>query len=314
MTRYIIRRTIQSMFLLLGITVISFTIMRLAPGGPVAFLEDPKMRPEVLAEIRRSFGLEEPLPMQYARWLMGVARLDFGRSFIDNRPVMDKIWERVPATFQLALVSLLLGLLGIPLGLYAALRRGSWLDNAVRVFIVVGNAVPHWWLGLMILLLSASTVRIFPLGGMYTPGQDSLLDRLWHLALPAIIGAMSGWIVFGRFMRSETLEVIRQDYIRTAHAKGLPQKLVLGRHALRNALIPIVTILGGSLSGLFSGAVLLETTFSWPGMGRLAVTAAFQRDYPLLMALTVVFSILVILGNLLADIAYGFVDPRVRYD
>lgn len=314
MGRYVVRRTIQSVFLLLGISVLSFLLMHLAPGGPVTMLEDPKMKPEVIAEIRRSFGLDDPLPVQYVRWLWGVLRLDFGRSFVDNRPVMDKILERVPPTFQLSLASFILGLLGIPLGIYAALRRGSWADNVIRVFIVVGNAVPHWWMGLMILLISASTVRLFPLGGMYTPGQDTLLNRLWHLSLPALIGAMSGWIVFARFLRSEVLEVLRQDYIRTAHAKGLAWHVVLQRHALRNALIPVVTILGGSLAGLFSGAVLLETTFSWPGMGRLAVSAAFQRDYPLLMALTIVFSILVILGNLLADLAYGLVDPRVRYD
>lgn len=314
MGRYVVRRSIQSLLLIFGISLLSFFLMHAAPGGPVSMLEDPKMRPEVIAEIRRSFGLDDPIPVQYLRWLWGVVRLDFGRSFVDNRPVMDKILERVWPTFQLSLASFLLGLLGIPLGIYAALRRGSWVDNVIRVFIVVGNAVPHWWLGLMILLISASTIRLFPLGGMYTPGQDSLLNRLWHLALPAMIGAMSGWIVFGRFLRSEVLEVLRQDYIRTAHAKGLSWQLVLRRHALRNALIPVVTILGGSLAGLFSGAVLLETTFSWPGMGRLAVQAAFQRDYPLLMALTIVFSFLVILGNFLADLAYGLVDPRVRYD
>jgi peptide/nickel transport system permease protein len=314
MGRYVVRRSIQSLFLILGISLLSFVLMHAAPGGPVSMLEDPKMKPEVIAEIRRSFGLEDPIPVQYARWLWGVVRLDFGRSFIDNRPVMDKILERVGPTFQLSLASFILGLLGIPLGIYAALRRGSWADNVIRVFIVIGNAVPHWWLGLMLLLISASTIRLFPLGGMYTPGQDSLLNRLWHLALPATIGAMSGWIVFGRFLRSEVLEILRQDYIRTAHAKGLSWQMVLRRHALRNALIPVVTILGGSLAGLFSGAVLLETTFSWPGMGRLAVQAAFQRDYPLLMALTIVFSFLVILGNLLADLAYGLVDPRVRYD
>lgn len=314
MGRYVVRRGIQSLFLIFGISLLSFFLMHAAPGGPVSMLEDPKMKPEVIAEIRRSFGLDDPVPVQYVRWLWGVVRLDFGRSFADNRPVMDKILERVWPTFQLSLASFILGLLGIPLGIYAALRRGSWADNVIRVFIVIGNAVPHWWLGLMILLISASTVRLFPLGGMYTPGQDSLLNRLWHLALPATIGAMSGWIVFGRFLRSEVLEILRQDYIRTAHAKGLSWPVVLRRHTLRNALIPVVTILGGSLAGLFSGAVLLETTFSWPGMGRLAVQAAFQRDYPLLMALTIVFSFLVILGNLLADLAYGLVDPRVRYD
>lgn len=314
MARYALRRILQSFLLLLGITVLTFFIQRLAPGGPTMFFEDPKMNPADIKAIEDAFGLHEPIHVQYVKWIWGVIHLDFGRSFIDGRPAIDKIAERVPATFQLSLASFILGLLGIPLGIYAAMRRGRWQDNAIRVFTVVGNAVPHWWLGLMILIISASTIRIFPLGGMSTLGSENLLDRLWHLALPATIGAMGGWITFARFMRSEILEVISQDYIRTAHAKGITRTQVLTRHALRNALIPVVTILGGSLSGFFSGAVLFEQTFSWPGMGRLAVQAAFQRDFPVLMALAVIFSFLVILGNLIADLAYGLVDPRVKYE
>ncbi|MBI4319577.1 MAG: ABC transporter permease [Chloroflexi bacterium] len=314
MARYAIRRLIQSFFLILGVTIITFFIQRVAPGGPAMFFEDPKMKPADIRAIEESFGLHEPWHIQYGKWVWGVARFDFGRSFIDGRPAVEKIAERMPATFQLSLASFLLGLLGIPLGIYAAMRRGSWADNVIRVLTVAGNAVPHWWLGLMILIISASTIKIFPLGGMYTLGADSLPDRLWHLALPATIGAMGGWITFARFMRSEILEVISQDYIRTAFAKGLTRQTVLTRHALRNALIPVVTILGGSLSGFFSGAVLFEQTFSWPGMGRLAIQAAFQRDYPVLMAETVIFALLIILGNLIADLAYGLVDPRVKIE
>jgi peptide/nickel transport system permease protein len=208
----------------------------------------------------------------------------------------------------------LLGLLGIPLGVFAAIHRGSWVDNLVRVFTVVGNAVPHWWLGLMILVVSANTIRIFPLGGMYTQGNDTLLDRLWHLALPATIAAMGGWIGYSRYMRSEVLEVLGQDFVRTARAKGLGERIILVRHVFRNALIPIVTLMGGVLAALVGGSVLFENTFSWPGIGRMAVQAAFQRDYPVLMALNMFSALLVILGNLLADIAYGWVDPRVRYE
>ncbi len=314
MAHYALRRVIQSIFLLLGVTVLTFFIQRMAPGGPVMFFENPRMRVADMRAIEESFGLKEPIHVQYGKWVWSVGHLDFGRSFVDGRPVVEKIAERVPATFQLSLASFLLGLLGVPLGIYAAMRRGGLADNIIRVFTVAGNAVPHWWLGLMILIISASTVKLFPLGGMYTLGSENLLDRLWHMALPATIGAMGGWITFARFMRSEILEVIGQDYIRTAYAKGLTQQAVLTRHALRNALIPVVTILGGSISGLFSGAVLFEQTFSWPGMGRLAIQAAFQRDFPVLMALTVVFSVLVILGNLIADLAYGLVDPRVKYE
>ncbi len=314
MTRFIVRRLIQSCLLLLGITLITFVISHLAPGGPTTLLEDPNILPEYVEQVRRDYGLDQPIPIQYIKWVGNLARLNFGRSFEDNRPVLDKIVERVPATLQLSVASFLLGLLGIPLGIQAALHRGRFIDNAVRVFTVVGQAVPHWWLGLMIIVFTAS-YGIFPLGGIASPdAAHPWLDRLHHLALPAVIAAMSGWIVFSRYMRSEMLEVLQQDYVRTARAKGLREGHVIVRHAVRNALLPIITIFGNSLGHFFSGAVLFETVFSWPGMGRLAVQAAFRRDYPTVMALTVIFAALVIVGNLLADIAYGYADPRVRYE
>lgn len=314
MTRFIIRRLIQSVFLLLGITLLTFVISHLAPGGPATLLEDPNIRPEYLAQLRHDYGLDQPLPIQYLKWIGNLARLNFGRSFEDNRPVLDKIVERVPATLELSLAGFLLGLLGVPLGVQAALHRGRFLDNAIRVFTVVGQALPHWWLGLMLLIFTAPS-GLFPFGGIATPGAEgSLLNRLHHLVLPAIIAAMGGWITYSRFMRSELLEVLQQDYIRTARAKGVGERQVLTRHALRNALLPVITIFGNTLAHFFSGAVLFETVFSWPGMGRLAVQAAFKRDYPTVMALTVIFASLVIIGNLLADIAYGYADPRVRYE
>jgi peptide/nickel transport system permease protein len=312
MGRFIIRRVIQSFFLLLGITLITFVITRLAPGGPETLIEDPNVTQEYLAQVREEYGLNDPIPVQYGKWVVKMFQLDFGRSFEDNRPVIDKIAERVPATLQLSAAGYLIGLLGVPLGIWAARHRGRGVDNGVRVFTVIGQAIPHWWLGLMILIFAAP-LGIFPLAGMGNPNADNqLLERLHHMLLPSIISAMSGWIVYSRYMRSAMLEVLEQDYVRTARAKGLQERKVMN-HAVRNALIPIITILGGSLAGFFSGSVLLETVFSWPGMGRLAVDAAFKRDYPTVMALTVIVSSLVILGNLIADIAYAYVDPRVRY-
>lgn len=312
MARFIIRRIIQSFFLLIGITMITFVITRLAPGGPETLLEDPGIRPEYIEQIRAEYGLDQPIPVQYAKWVSNMFQLNFGRSFEDNRPVIDKIVERVPATLQLSGTAYVLGLLGIPLGIQAALHRGRRVDNMVRVFTVVGQAIPHWWLGLMILIFTAP-LGIFPLAGMGNPNADNmLLERLHHLLLPALISSMSGWIVYSRYMRSAMLDVLEQDYVRTARAKGLKERKVMN-HAVRNALIPIVTILGGSLAAFFSGSVLFESVFSWPGMGRLAVQAAFKRDYPTVMALTVIFSGLVIIGNLIADIAYAYIDPRVRY-
>jgi peptide/nickel transport system permease protein len=314
MWRYAVRRFLQAIVLWIGVTALSFAIVHAAPGGPVQFFEDPRFSPEVREEIERSFGLRDPIPIQYVRWLSGIARLDFGRSFADNRPVMERIAERWPNSLQLSLAGLVLGLLGIPLGVASAIRRGSAFDNATRVFLVLLNAVPHWWLGLMVLVVIANTAPILPLGGMTTVGHGDLLDRLWHLILPATLLAMTGWIVYGRFLRSEMLEVLRQDYVRTARAKGVPEGRVLRRHAMRNALIPVATILGGSLPVFFGGALLIETVFSWPGLGRLFYDAASARDYPTLMAITVIGSLLVLMGNLVADLLYGVVDPRVRYD
>ncbi len=311
-SRYVIRRGLQSLFLLWCISLVAFTIMHLAPGGPVAIMENPRVSPEVIKAINASFGLSDPIPIQYAKWLTSLMHGDFGRSFIDQRPVLDKILERLPATIELNVAALLIGILGIPLGIFAALRRGSRFDHAVRVFTVVGNAAPAWWIGLLILIFIAAPTHLLPLGGMYTIGKENdLIDHLWHLALPATISALGDWILWSRFLRSEILEVIRQDFIRTAQAKGLRPSAILNRHALRNALIPVVTLLSGTLAGLISGAVIFETTFTWPGIGRLAVDAAFARDYPTVMALLMIGSFLVLLGNLIADVIYTKVDPRV---
>lgn len=313
MGRYVVRRLIQSFFLLLGISLLTFTITRLAPGGPETLIEDPNVSPAYLEQLRESYGLNDSIPVQYFKWVKNMAMLDFGRSFEDNRPVLDKIIERVPATLQLSGTGFLLGLLGIPLGILAARGRGKRADNVIRIFTVIGQAIPHWWLGLMILIATAP-FGIFPLAGMGNPNADNLvLERLHHLLLPSLISALSGWIVYSRYMRTSMLETLEQDYVRTARAKGLSERHVMG-HAIRNALLPIITVLGGSLAVFFSGSVLLETVFSWPGMGRMAVEAAFKRDYPVVMALTIIVSSLVIVGNLLADIAYAIADPRVRLD
>lgn len=315
MKRYVIRRAIQSIFLLLAITVIGFVLMHLAPGGPVQFYEDPRVTPERIKELERSLGLDQPLPFQYVKWLWGILQGDFGRSYVSRRPALDMIVERLPATMILSGTSLILGFLGgIPLGIYAALKRGSLFDTLVRLVTVAGNAIPHWWLALIMIIFFSSTLRILPSGGMYTLGDGSLPDRLWHLVLPATISALGAWLTLSQFLRSEVLEVLRADYVTTARSKGLRERIVMTRHVLRNALMPVVTMMGGALAGLIGGAVLFEYVFSWPGMGRLAVESVYKRDYPLLMALLIISSALVILGNLLADIVYSVVDPRVKLE
>ncbi|MFN8456900.1 MAG: ABC transporter permease [Anaerolineae bacterium] len=342
MWRYIIRRGIQSFFLLWLATLISFTIYQAAPGGPVQFLDDdPQATAADSNRLIRLYGLDRPIPVQYLVWLAGedwlpenptwrsgrclseaarcgkgILRLDFGRSFFyKGQPAIDPILERIPATLTLGIATLILSMvIGVPLGIIAALNRGRWPDHIIRVSTVLINTVPDWWLGLLLLIFLGGYLGWVPLSGMYTIGDGSLLNRLHHLLLPALVAATGGWIGYSRILRFEMLEVLNHDYVRTARAKGLSERLVMWRHVLRNALMPFVTGFGGLLLIFLSGAVLFENVFSWPGMGRLFITAINSRDYPVMMAVFVIGSFVGILGLLLVDILYSIVDPRVKYD
>lgn len=355
MTRYLIRRGIQSFFLVWLSTLIGFSIYQMAPGGPLQFLEDdPNATSADANRLSELYGLERPIFAQYISWLTGedwlpnnptwrsglcradptrcsrgIIRLDFGKSFFfKGQPAIDVIVERIPATFVLAFTSLVLSVLGgVPLGVYAALHRGKLPDHVVRVSTVLANTVPHWWLGLLLLIFLGAFLGLVPLSGMQTIGVEAptsmfdvdgwlvfLGDRLHHLILPATVGAIGGWIGFSRILRFEMLEVLNLDYVRTARAKGLAERVVLYRHVLRNAIMPFVTGLGSIFLLAFSGSILFEMVFSWPGMGRLAITAINSRDFPVMMALFVITSFLGIVGILMVDILYSFVDPRVKYD
>jgi len=344
MGHYVLRRGLQSVVLLWVATLISFSIYQLAPGGPLQFLDqDPRRSAVDVARLKHLYGLDRPIPMQYAAWIAGedwyarvrgmarwqsglcaadagrcsrgIVRLDFGRSFhYQGEPVLNLIAGRIPATFLLAFSSLLISIvIGIPLGIVSALHRGRWPDHTVRVSTVLVSTVPEWWIGLLLLIVLGSYLRVVPLGGMQTIGDGSPGDVLRHLALPATVAAIGGIIGFSRIMRFEMLEVLNQDYVRTARAKGLSPQLVIWRHVLRNALMPFVTGLGGIFLLILSGSVLFEIVFSWPGMGRLTIEAINSRDYPVMMALFVITSFLGIIGVLMVDILYGVVDPRVRY-
>jgi peptide/nickel transport system permease protein len=235
--------------------------------------------------------------------------LDFGRSYSRNLPVVDVIGERIWPTLQLGLASYLIGFIGVPLGVYSASRAGRPADALLRFLTVLGTSIPAWWLGLSLIVFMNSWLGWFPNG----QGSAEPLDRLRHIAIPAVLLGLGGIVTFTRYLRSEVLEVLGQDYVRTARAKGLDERLVQWAHVLRNALIPVVTLLGSLLPGLLSGAIVIETIFNWPGMGRLFYDAALSRDYPLLLAMLLLGTVLTILGTLLADIGYGLVDPRVRY-
>jgi peptide/nickel transport system permease protein len=308
--RFVVRRLIQSALLVLAVMTASFFLIHLTPGGPeTALIQNPRVSAETLQRMRQRYGLDDPLPVRYAKWLANAIQFDFGRSYAYNLPVTDVIASRVWPTFQLGVASYLIGLIGVPLGVYAATKRGALGDNVVRLATVIGTSVPTWWLGLSIIVLLSSTIGWFPNG----QGSGSPIDWARHIIIPAVLLGLGGLIGFTRFVRSEVLEVLNQDYVRTARAKGLAERDVQTAHVLRTALIPVVTILGGLLPSLLSGAIIMEQIFNWPGMGRLFIEAASSRDYPLLLGMLLLGTVLTIFGTLLADIGYGFVDPRVRY-
>ena len=310
MRRFLIRRLLQSALLLWALVSLTFVLVRLTPGGPeAALLEQPNLQAGEIERLRERFGLNDPLPVAYGKWLSSALRLDFGRSYHYLRPPTEVIGERLGPTLQLGAVAYAVALLGIPLGLYAGLRRGRAPDLLVRFFTVLGDATPNWWLALVIIVVLASTIGWFP-NGM---GRGGPLEWLAHIIVPALILGLGGLVAFTRYVRSQVLETLGQDHVRTARAKGLVERSVVGGHVLRNALLPVVTLLGGLLPTLISGAAITEGIFNWPGMGRLYLEAAFTRDYPLLLAIITLLTAATLLGTLLADLAYGFVDPRIRY-
>jgi peptide/nickel transport system permease protein len=326
MTTYIIRRLLQAIPTILGVTLISFVIMQAAPGDPVQLLTfDPNYTAEDRARLAHDLCLDRSLPEQYLIWLFGdlrgecamrgLIRGDFGDSFYEKRPVLQMITERVPATLELTGLALLTGgLIGLVVGVASAVRRATLFDNAARFFSVVFDAIPPFWLGLLLIMLLSVTLGLLPVGGRLPLNKPDItfMDRFKHLFMPTLVLAVSWIAVMSRYMRAETLEVIRQDYIRAARAKGVSARRVYFWHAARNALIPIAVILGPAITGLIGGAVVIERIFSWPGLGRMTVDAVSSRDYPVVMGTVIIGAILVILGNLLSDILLVVVDPRIR--
>jgi peptide/nickel transport system permease protein len=321
MTAYLARRLLYLIPTLFGISLISFFLMQLAPGGPVDQMTDmnPRITAAVKEHIRRELGLDQPLPVQYEHWVKRLARLDFGLSFRDHRPVLDKILERLPATLLLNSLSILLTLfLALPLGFYSALRAGSWLDKGLTIFVFIGFSMPTYALALLLILIFGLHLGWLPVSGLSSLGWEHLsfgwraLDMARHLLLPVFVLSLTSLAGLSRYARSSMLEVIHQDYVRTAIAKGLKPWRVYGVHALRNALLPIITLLGLMLPDLIGGGVIIETLFAYPGMGRLGYDAIMARDYNLIMALTVFTAVLTVLGNLAADIISAWADPRIR--
>ncbi len=355
MVKYTLRRLVQAIPTFLGITVLSYLLMSLAPGGPVRALTfGPRSTPAQIARVAKQLGLNDPLPIQYLRWLLGddwmrwdsdgdgkadhafllpltidgevqppgtskgFLRGDLGTSYFERRPVTAVISERIPATLELGISSLFFGiLLGVPIGIIAAVKRGGKFDNITRVIAVIFNAVPVFWLGLILILIFGSWLKILPMGGrgpiQLSGDYPPIYDRLQYLILPTFVLATGGIAVFSRYMRASMLDVIGQDYIRTAKAKGLTSRSIWFQHGARNALIPIATFLGPAMAGLLGGAPITETIFSWPGLGRIGVSSVVQQDYPVVMAVVIITSIATIIGFLLSDILYALIDPRIRF-
>ena len=320
---YALRRFVLAIPLLLGITFISFAVIHLAPGEPVDLQAgDLNAQSSVQARqlLRELYGLDKPLPVQYWSWLVRLARLDFGRSFApDGRPVLQKIAERLPVTLLLNIVELLIIVsLAVPIGMLSATRQYSLFDKVTTVFVFVGFATPDFWLALLLMILFGVGLGWLPISGLRSLNWEYLSfwrqqgDFLSHLILPILVATFGGLAGFSRYMRQSMLEVVRQDYIQSARAKGLAEAVVIGKHALRNAMLPLVTILGLSLPGLIGGSVIVESIFAIPGMGQLMVQSVFQRDYPVIMGKLVIVSTLTLVANLVADLGYGLIDPRIR--
>ncbi|QOR67575.1 ABC transporter permease [Cytobacillus suaedae] len=316
MVTYIIRRIIMAIPLLIGITILSFAIVKMAPGGATTLLMDPNIKPADLEKFYEKYGLNDPIHVQYGKWLGNMVQGDFGTSLVrKGTPVSEMIMNRLPATLLLMGVSTILAILiSIPFGVLSATKPYSKTDYTVTVTSFLGLATPNFWLGLVLIMFFSVKLGWFPTGGTQTLNAPfSIWDRLHHLVLPAFVLATADMAGLTRFTRTSMLEVVKQDYMRTARAKGFKSTKVIYKHGLRNGLIPVITIFGLMLPGFIGGSVIVESVFGWPGIGKLFIDSAFQRDYPVIMALTVISAVFVVIGNLMADILYAIFDPRIEY-
>jgi peptide/nickel transport system permease protein len=321
MVHFLFQRFFQLLISLFGITLLTFAIIHLAPGDPTDLQTtlNPQVSAQARENLRRLYGLDRPLYIQYLDWLRRFVTWDLGRSFVDGVPVVEKILERLPITVTINLLTLaLIILIAFPIGILSATRQYSLFDKATTLFVYIGFALPSFWLALLLMLLFGVYRGWFPLSGFQSLAAaqmgplERVIDWMRHLTLPVLTASLIGLAGYSRYLRSEMLEVIRQDYIQTARAKGLSERQVIYKHALRNALIPVVTLMGLELPTLIGGSVIIETIFAIPGMGQLSFQSVLARDYPVIMGLTVFAGVLTLIGSLLADLFYRWVNPRIR--
>lgn len=324
MLNYTLRRLVYLVPTLLGITLITFLVVNLAPGDPVELVNkgmiDSRISPESYQGMLRLYGLEQPMYVRYGIWLKRLATLDFGTSFLDHRPVIEKIRERLPATLLLNVTSLFFAvLIALPLGLWAALKQNTSFDKISGTALYMLYSLPEFWVALLLILLFGVKLKLLPIYGIESIDiRDEgtwpwLVDRVRHMIMPVICLTYGSLAFLSRFVRGATLEVIRQDYVRTARAKGLPEDRVVYHHVFKNTLIPVITLLGLLLPALFSGSIILEYVFSWPGIGELFFDSVSSRDYPVIMGLSFITAVIVLVSTLVADLLYAWADPRVTY-
>jgi peptide/nickel transport system permease protein len=318
---YIAKRLALMIPLVFGITLITFAVIHLAPGNPVEVQTEMSLKAsaQAIENLKKLYGLDKPLHIQYYEWIKRFVKLDFGKSMVDGRKVIDKIWDTIPITLIISILSLaLIFIIAVPMGVYSATKQYSVFDKVSTVGVFIGFSVPEFWLALLLMILFGVELGWLPISGIQSIDVSEMtkiervFDWIKHLILPVGITAFGGLASLSRYTRSSMLEVIKQDYIRTAYAKGLSEHDVIFKHALRNALLPVITILGLSIPGLIGGSVIFEQIFSIPGMGRLFFSSAMSRDYPTIMGILTIGAALTLIGNLVADISYAFVDPRIR--
>jgi len=311
--KYILRRVLQAIPLLWFISIVSFALIKLAPGDPVLSFVTPNMNAEDVERIRHDLGLTEPIIVQYWNWLKNVFSGDLGYSLMSHRPVTELILERLPATIGLMGSAMLISLLiSVPLSMYAASRKNRLSDRGLSLLSYIGISIPSFWFGIMLIYIFALKLNLLPSMGMRTIGVDSALDILKHGILPCTVLTFMNVSVYMRYIRSHTISQLEEDYVQIQYAYGATRGTVLRRHVLKNVLLPVITILGMSFPELIAGAFITESVFSWPGMGALGITSVFQLDYPVIMGITMISSVMLVVGNLVADLLYGVVDPRIK--
>ncbi|MDY4194039.1 ABC transporter permease [Bariatricus sp. HCP28S3_E4] len=315
MRRYIVKRILQMIPVIILVSIFSFMIIHFAPGDPINMYIRQDMTQQEIDELRVDLGLDGTIAEQYLAWLSNICRGNWGNSLINHQPVAKQIFEKLPATLLLMGTSFVLSILmSIPLGLVSGMKKNKAADQFISIFAYIGISIPAFWLALMLIIIFSLNLHWLPSNGMRTVGSNSVLDILWHLILPGIVLSVGNTAVFTRYIRSNTITQLEEEYVLTAKAKGVSKRRIMTGHVLKNCLLPIITIAGMNLASLVTGSFIIESVFGWPGMGTLGMSAINSRDYPMIMGFTMLSCVILIIGNFIADLLYGVADPRIKQE